>query len=218
MVARKYVERGNKYFAQGKYKEASILYRRALNKDLRSPDAWYRLGLVNTKLGGLSEARKDFSRAMELNPSNLDAAVQLGDLDLAFYLLDSASGRPFLEDLKAITQRLLKLDARSFDGLRFSGNIALARNDPPAAIRAFEAANQVMPGQPDLVLTLVQTMFAAQQNEAGERLAGELIEGASRSHKSTTRFISTTCAAIDRNWRNKFCRRRFRIIRLAPRI
>jgi len=176
MVARKYVERGNKYFAQGKYKEASILYRRALNKDLRSPDAWYRLGLVNTKLGGLSEARKDFSRAMELNPSNLDAAVQLGDLDLAFYLLDSASGRPFLEDLKAITQRLLKLDPRSFDGLRFSGNIALARNDPPSAIRAFEAANQVMPGQPDLVLTLVQTMFAAQQNEAGERLAGELIE------------------------------------------
>jgi len=176
MVGRKYVDRGNKYFAQAKYKEASILYRRALNKDLRSPDAWYHLGLVNTKLGALPEARKDFSRAMELNPSNLDAVVQLGDLDLAFYLLDPASGRPYLADLQEIARRLLKQDPRSFDGLRFSGNIALAKNDPPAAIQAFEAANQVMPDQPDLVLALVQTMFAAQQNEAGERLAGQLME------------------------------------------
>jgi tetratricopeptide (TPR) repeat protein len=176
VVSRKYVERGNKYFAQRKYKEASILYRRALNKDLRSADAWYRLGLVNAKLGGLPEARKDFSRAMELNPANQDAVVQLGDLDLAFYLLDPATGRPYLADLKEIAERLLKGDARSFDGLRFSGGIALARNDTAAAIQAFEAANRVKPDQPEVVLTLVQTMFAAGQNEAGEALAGRFIE------------------------------------------
>jgi tetratricopeptide (TPR) repeat protein len=176
VVARKYVDRGNKYFAQRKYKEASILYRRALNKDLRSPDAWYRLGLVNTKLGGLPEARKDFSRAMELNPANQDAVVQLGDLDLAFYLLDPRMGRSYLADLQEITGRLLKQDPRSFNALRFSGNIALAKNDTASAIQAFEAANQVKPDQPDLVLTLVQTMFAAQQNEAGEKLAGQLME------------------------------------------
>ncbi len=176
IVSRKYVERGTRYFAEGKYKEASILYRRALNKDPLSADAWYRLGLVNSKLGALPEARKDFSRAMELNPANQDATVQLGDLDLAFYLLDPADGRPFLADLKDITGRLLKQDPRSFDGLRFSGNIALAKNDTAGAIRAFEAANQVTPNQPDLVLTLVQTLFAARQDEAGEKLAGILIE------------------------------------------
>jgi tetratricopeptide (TPR) repeat protein len=176
VVSQKYVERGNKYFAKRKYKEASILYRRALNKDLRSADAWYRLGLVNARLGALPEARKDFSRAMELNPANQDAVVQLGDLDLTFYLLNPATGRPYLADLKAIAEQLLKQDPRSFHGLRFSGSIALARNDTAAAIRAFEAANQVKPDQPDLVLTLVQTMFAAQQNEAAEKLARHLIE------------------------------------------
>lgn len=176
VVGRKYVDRGNKYFAQRKYKEASILYRRALNKDLRSPDAWYRLGLVNTKLGALPEARKDFSRAMELNPASQDAVVQLGDLDLAFYLLDPRMGHRYLADLQEITGRLLKQDPRSFNALRFSGNIALAKNDTAAAIQAFEAANQARPDQPNLVLTLVQTLFAAQQNEAGEKLAGQLME------------------------------------------
>jgi len=174
-AGKRYVANGNKYFARGQYKEASILYRRALAKDLRSPDAWYRLGLVNARLGELPEARKDFSRAMELDPGNLDAVVQLGDLDLAFYLLDPPAGRAFLADLKEITGRLLKKDSRSFDGLRFSGDIALASNDTAAAILKFQQANLVKPDQPDLTLTLVQTLFAARRDQEGESLANGLM-------------------------------------------
>jgi tetratricopeptide (TPR) repeat protein len=176
LVARKYVDKGNKYFTQGKYKEASILYRRALNKDQRSADAWFRLGQVNSKLGALSDARKDFSRAMGLNPENLNAAVELGNLDLAFYLLDPAHGAPLLADLQEIAGRLLRGDAGSFDGLRFAGNIALAKNDTPAAIQDFETANRVRPDDPALVLTLIQTLFAAKQDEAGEKLAEGLMD------------------------------------------
>jgi len=174
-AGRRYVANGNKYFARGRYKEASILYRRALAKDLRSPDAWYRLGVVNARLGELPEARKDFSRAMELDPGNTDAVVQLGDLDLAFYLLDPPGGRAYLADLKEITGRILKKDSRSFDGLRFSGNIALAQNDTAAAILKFQQANLVKPDQPDLTLTLVQTLFAARRDQEAESLATGLI-------------------------------------------
>ena len=174
-AARRYVANGNRYFARGQYQEAAILYRRALARDLRSPDAWYRLGLVSARLGELPDARKDFSRAMELDPANTDAVVQLGDLDLAFYLLDPPGGRVFLADLKSITGHLLNKDARSFNGLRFSGNIALAQNDTAAAILKFQQANLVKPDQPDLTLTLVQTLFAARRDEEGEKLASGLI-------------------------------------------
>jgi tetratricopeptide (TPR) repeat protein len=176
VASKRYVANGNKYFVRGQYREASILYRRALAKDLRSPDAWYGLGLVNARLGELPEARKDFSRAMELNPDNTDAVVQLGDLDLAFYLLDPPGGRAFLADLKEITGRMLKKDSRSFDGLRFSGNIALAGNDTAAAILRFQEANLAKPDQPELTLTLVQTLFAARRDEEGEQLGQGLIE------------------------------------------
>jgi tetratricopeptide (TPR) repeat protein len=175
-ASRRYVANGNKYFSRGQLKEASILYRRALAKDLRSPDAWYRLGLVNARLGQLPEARKDFSRAMELDPANQDAVVQLGDLDLAFYLLDPPGGRVFLADLKEIADRILKRDSRSFDGLRFSGNIALALNDTAGAIARFQQANLVRPDQPDLTLTLVQTLFAARRDEEAESLASAQID------------------------------------------
>src|SRR5271154_6698282 len=120
VVSKKYVDSGNKYFDKGKFKEASILYRRALNKDMRNADAWYRLGLTNLKLRIPGEARRDFSRAMEIDPANQDAVVKLGDLDIVFYMLDPRANRAALSDLKDLAQQLFKKNPKSFDGLRFS--------------------------------------------------------------------------------------------------
>src|SRR6266850_4300460 len=82
-----YVAKGNKYYDRAKYKEASIMYRRALNKDMRYSDAWYRLGLTNMKLTLYPDARRDFSRAIEtdVKKENMEAIVKLGDIDLMYY-------------------------------------------------------------------------------------------------------------------------------------
>ena len=176
VVSRKYVDSGNKYFEKGKYKEASIMYRRALTKDMRYADAWYRLGLTNLKLRLPGEARRDFSRAMETDPGNIDAIAKLGDIDMMFYMLDPQGNRALLADLKDLAQQLFKKDPKSFDGLRFSGYVALLQKDRKTAIQQFEAANQVKPDQPELVLSLVQTLFQDGQNDAAEKFAKGLIE------------------------------------------
>src|SRR5579871_3524775 len=121
VVSRKYLENGNRYFTSGKYKEASLLYRRALKRDARYAEAWYRLGLTNNQLGNYAEARKDFARAMDLDAGNTGAMVELGDLDLLFYASDQKGNRQLLTDLKDLARRLLKRDKESYDGLRFSG-------------------------------------------------------------------------------------------------
>jgi Tfp pilus assembly protein PilF len=92
-ASRKYVDNGNKYFQRAKYKEASILYRRALNKDARYADAWYQLALTNSKLAIYGEARRDFARAMDLDPANTAAAAKLADLDLVFFALNPQSNK-----------------------------------------------------------------------------------------------------------------------------
>ncbi len=176
IVSRKYVDSGNKYFNRGKFKEASIMYRRALAKDMRCADAWYHLGLTNLNLHIPGEARRDFMRAMEIDPGNTDAIVKLGDIDLVFYLLDPQGNRALSADLKDLAQQLFKKDPQSFDGLRFSGYVSLMQKDPKTAIQKFETANRVKPDQPDLVLSLVQTLFLDGQNDAAERFARQLIE------------------------------------------
>src|SRR5207302_4565263 len=65
--ARRYVDTGNKYFEKGKYKEASIMYRRALQADMKNSQAHYRLALVDLKQGLLGEAHRSLLRATDLD-------------------------------------------------------------------------------------------------------------------------------------------------------
>ena len=133
VASKKYVDNGNKYFNRGKYKEASIMYRRALSKDMRSGEAWYRLGLTNLKLNIPQEAIRNFSRARELDPANTDAVVKLTDLELLFYVSNPQGNRALLPDIKEQTQQLLKKDPKSFDGLHdefvlYAGNVKPHKN------------------------------------------------------------------------------------------
>ncbi len=178
VAAKKYVANGNKYYDRGKYKEASIMYRRALSKDMRNADAWYQLGLTNMKLNILPEARRDFSRAIEtdLEHKHVDAIVKLGDIDLVYYVADSRANKSLLTDLKDLTQQLLKRDPKSFDGLRFSGYIALMEKDLKTAIQKYEMANQVRADQPEMLLALVQALFADNRPDEALKYANGLIE------------------------------------------
>ncbi len=101
--AQRAVDQGNKFFAKGKYKEASLMYRRAIAKSPLYGEAYYRMGLTDMKLGGLGEAVQMFRRAIDDKSfQNMDAAVQLANIYLfaagqspkqAKQLLDEASKR-----------------------------------------------------------------------------------------------------------------------------
>src|SRR5512140_2964550 len=81
--AQRYVENGNKFFEKGKFKEASIMYRRALQKDLKFGEAYYRLGLTEIQMTSYGDAVRSLRRAVELQPNNADASVKLADIYIA---------------------------------------------------------------------------------------------------------------------------------------
>jgi len=78
--AQRYVENGNKFFAKGQYKPASIMYRNALKQDRRFGEAYYRLALTALKLSAYGEAFKDLVNTVELEPNNADAKKALSEL------------------------------------------------------------------------------------------------------------------------------------------
>ena len=171
-VARvKYVNNGNKYFEKGKFKEASIMYRRALQKDLRYGEAWYRLGLTNLQLHDFGEARKNFLRAMDLDPANLDAIVKSADLDLAQALVNPKARDRALADLRELVVQLKKRAPENYDVYRLTGYVGLLDKTGPAAIESFKKANAIKPEQSDLILILVQTLVANGQPDEAEKYA-----------------------------------------------
>src|SRR5256714_8945150 len=86
VAKRKYLENGNRYFDRGKYREASIMYRNAIQKDAKFGDAYYRLALTEWKLGRMSNAIRPLERAVGLldkhRPEYLDASLKLGEVYL----------------------------------------------------------------------------------------------------------------------------------------
>ena len=171
----KYLESGNKYFANGKFREASIMYRRSLQKDMRFAEAHYRLGLSELRLGRIVDSMRSFQRAVELDPKNLDAPAKLADIYLAAYAQDPRRPQQYLKEIEELAKRLMDRDPNSYDGLRLKGYLALARNQPAEGVAFFEKANQIKPNQNETQLVLIQSLIATNRWPEAEKLAKGMI-------------------------------------------
>src|SRR5690242_21063466 len=77
-----YVDRGNSLFAEGKYADAAITYRKAVQKTPESGEAHYRLSLAQLALGNTNDAYQELSRASDLSPGRDDIKLELANLSL----------------------------------------------------------------------------------------------------------------------------------------
>ncbi len=68
-LKQKYLESGNKYYEQKRLKEASIMYRKALEKDRRFGQAYYKLAVVDLDMGDVPNAYQMLHRAVDLLPA-----------------------------------------------------------------------------------------------------------------------------------------------------
>lgn len=95
-------ESGHRLAAQGRYAEARLQFRRAVENDPGNAMAWVNLGLANAASGNEQEAFEGYDRALRLDPENWLAHYNLGllkarrgDLDQALRHLENAfAARP----------------------------------------------------------------------------------------------------------------------------
>lgn len=182
VVKQKYLESGNRYFEKGKYKEAVIMYRNALRKDLKFGEAYYRLGLAELRMGQRYwlDAVRALRRAEETLTDKPDlrrnARVKLADMLLVFYVADTRKPAALREEIETLAEALLKEDPNSLDGLRLKGYLVLwADSNYKQAIVLLRRAHEIKPFQPQIVLALVQAMLADAQAAEAEKLAKDLI-------------------------------------------
>src|SRR5689334_2957112 len=144
-----YVVRGNALFAEGKYGDAAITYRKAIQKAPESGEAHYRLALAQLAIGYTNDAYQELSRASELLPSRDDIKVEQANVGLAFYVSDPRRPQNLYARLAAIAQQLLAKDPNSYDGLRLQGHLAKTDGKLQEAEDYFRRANAVKPLQPN---------------------------------------------------------------------
>ncbi len=171
-----YLNRGAQQYAAGRYADAAINYRKALQKDVKSGAAYYGLGRSLLKEEKAPDAFNAIRQAVELAPENTDAKLLLTDLALPAYLSDSRRPKFLRDTLDGLAAQFLAKDPNSFDGFRLKAYLAVTDRNAIDAVAYFRRANQIKPMQPDVVLALAQTLLQDQKTvEEGERLIRELI-------------------------------------------
>src|SRR5437867_3692319 len=170
-----YVNKGNRLFDSGNYPDADINYQKAIQKDSRFGEAYYRLGLSAFRQGKLAESYQALLRASELMANRDDVSIALADAAFASYLRDRSAAALYSQ-VTLISQRLLQKDPASYDGLRFNGYLAMVDRHFSEAIESLNKANSVKPMQPDLIDALVQCLIGNDQVTEGEKLATSLIQ------------------------------------------
>ena len=172
--AQRYVNNGNKFFDKGKYKEASIMYRRALQKDLKSGEAYYRLGLTEVKLLAFGDAARALRRAVDLQPNNVDAANKLAEIYLVASSQDAQHAKDLRMDSRELADKLLQANPNSYEGHRLLGQLALLDRDIPTAVAELSTAYKI-DNKSDLALPLFQALVLSNRTDDAEKLAREVI-------------------------------------------
>ncbi|HXC61892.1 MAG TPA: tetratricopeptide repeat protein, partial [Nitrospiria bacterium] len=174
--AKSYLQSGRKYFDSGKYEDAIILYKKAIQKDPKSGEAYYRMALAELKLGKIPDAYQALSAASSLSTDNNEIQSVFADFCFEIYLLDRNHPKGFYDRVSKISQDMLAKDKNSYDGLRLKGYLAFEDRKPADAIAALRQADQVRPMQAPVVYPLVRALIQDHQEAAAEKLAQDFLQ------------------------------------------
>jgi tetratricopeptide (TPR) repeat protein len=170
------VDNGNKFFSKGRYREATLMYRRALQKDLKFGEAYYRLGLTDLKLSAYGDASHMLRRAVELQPNNTDAMTKLADLFLLAAYSDPGHAAQLVKEAQELANKLVKMDPKSYDGHRIMAQMALLGGKPADAVKEFEIADAAKPNTPELVTMYFEALVRNNQFPEAETLARGMMD------------------------------------------
>ena len=196
VVKAKYLEIGNKYFGRGKYKEASIYYRKAIAKDPKYGEAYYHYALTLLKQNAIGNAVGPLRRAAELLPPDTsdshDAKLQLGQILLMASDSPSLVGRnqPLLDEVDQLSKSMLQRNPKSFAGHKLSADLLLAkglelyrRKNLPDALKAmqsaiaeYRSALEIKPGDLSVTVPLARTLSLTGKPADAEQLYLVLIQ------------------------------------------
>jgi tetratricopeptide (TPR) repeat protein len=172
---RGYVEKGNALFKEGRYEEAALNYQKAIQKDPKYGEAYYRLGLLAMSQNHYTDAFNALFRANQLLPNETQVKESFGAFCLDYYLKSPQRPQKLYQQTAQLASQLLAQNPNSVEGLRLKGALAHEDRKPDEAISYFRKALAVQPGNTQITAELAQTLFEQGNYPEGEKTALELI-------------------------------------------
>ena len=174
----KYLESGKRFEANGKYREAAIQFSNALKVDKDFGPAHYELAKAYLQLGTPMPAYGELLRAVDLDPTNKLARIDLGNMFLAGHAPDRAAVQ---------AKAVLAMDPNNADAYALLAGVAQAKGDNAEALKNIRQAIQLNPNQANYHGELA--MLESADPAAQGNMEQELNKAASLDPKSATPHI-----------------------------
>jgi tetratricopeptide (TPR) repeat protein len=193
------VESGVRYFSNGKYKEATIQFRNAIQIDPKFAAAHYQLARAYLAEGNSQAAYREFNQTIGLDPANADAKMNAAKLLIGSRQFTEAQtlaqtvirtdprnaeahailGQKYLlthnlPNALAELRKAVDLNPQRVEGYAAVGSVYLAQGKPEEAEAAYQKAVQVKPNSVQAHMALGEFFFAQHkmaQAEAALRTA-----------------------------------------------
>ncbi len=210
------LDAGNRYFSEQKFAEASVEYRKAVAADPKFGEGRARLAATYVELGDLPNANREYMRAADLLPDNVDIQVRAASFLLAFGQYEDAQTRirkvlakepnnqaaqiiygNALAGMKDFDSALRELEKSVTTDPSAAGYGSLAQvrstmGNDAAAEAAYRRAVAIDPGSILARLSLASFLWAAGRNAEAEQSFRETVEakpGDARANRAFATFL-----------------------------
>jgi tetratricopeptide (TPR) repeat protein len=192
-LKQKYLQSGIKYYDAGRYKEASIMFRKSIEADRKFGLPYYHLALTELKENQITGSVGALRRAVELlKPGTEEANDSV--LKLSEVMVVAAQGQvnndALIKEVQTNVDGLLKRNPNGWEGHKLSGDIAMlntaklyrggdvtgAKKALGTAIVEYRKALAVKPGDPIINLALGRTLVVDGESAEGAVLFRGLID------------------------------------------
>jgi len=171
-----YLERGKKLYSAGKYEDASLNFRKAIQKDRNLGEAYHQLGLSEIKRDDFVNAYQSLLHAAQLLPSDQDVKITLANVCIELYRADPRRPKALYDQLVQLVNSVGSKNSSGYDALRLRGYLAVIDNKLKDGIGYFEQANQVKPLQPEVVINLMRVLTQDRQFGEAEKLGEQMLQ------------------------------------------
>jgi tetratricopeptide (TPR) repeat protein len=154
----KYLASGDKYFKDGKYNEAILQYRNAVQLNPRLARAHYQLAQAYVATQSFQAAYKELQQTLDFDPGNVEAQLQFASMLIAGKKFDHA---------KVAAEKVLAADPNNARAHAILGDRLALMRDPDHAIVEYRTAIKLDPHRVDSYSSLATIYVSrAQFSEA----------------------------------------------------
>lgn len=161
-----HVNRGEVYLKDSKFQEASLEFRNAIQIDQNLAAAHWGLARAYEGLQRFPEMIDSLRKTLELDKTNQDARLKLGN----YYLAASMGRQELIGEAERLAKEALERDANNIEGHILMGSVYFARNDKDKAFAELNHAIELNPNRVESYLSMARFYIVTKENDKAEAL------------------------------------------------